>query len=174
MENLENLINQILNDKISEFTVTTESCRSETYVFKGDHWELVGNCEHVKYPPRVIVAFINAFYSKEKTLFEITTIRDACEKEIKFLKSQAWELKKMYVSIADEDERMSRVLGKRIKELHEEIASYEIKILEAEGKEKFTEAEIVSLFGYTDFFFLIDEAYIVRNVDMKWKVRQSV
>lgn len=69
---------------------------------------------------------------------------------------------------------MSLLLGKRIKELKKEIASYEVKILQAEGKEEFTEAEIVGLFGYADFFFLIDESFIVRNIDMKWKIKQSV
>lgn len=44
----------------------------------------------------------------------------------------------------------------------------------AEGKEEFTEAEIVGLFNYADFFFLIDESFIVQNIDMKWKIRQSV
>lgn len=172
---MEKLINQILNNKLLEFTVTTELFGSETYVFVDGTWlrKKDGNITF-DYTPYIMVSLLKGFYSRENAIYEVVTIRDVCEKEIKFLESKTWELRKIRASIADVDERMSHLLGKRIKELKKEIASYEIKILEAEGKEKFTEAEIVSLFGYTDFFFLIDEAYIVRNVDMKWKVRQSV
>lgn len=121
------------------------------------------------------MAFIlETFYSRLSAIYEVVTIRDVCEKEIKFLENKTWELRKIRESLSDIDEKMSHLLGKRIKGLKKEIASYEVKILEAEGKEEFTEAEIVGLFGYADFFFLIDEAYIVRNVNMKWEIRQSV
>lgn len=115
----------------------------------------------------IIPAFIlETFYSRLSAIYEVVTIRD----EIKFLENKTWELRKIRESLSDIDEKMSH----RIKELKKEIASYEVKILEAEGKEEFTEAEIVGLFNYADFFFLIDESFIVRNIDMKWKIRQSV
>lgn len=171
---MENLINQVLNNKLLEFTVTTEVFGSETYVFIDGIWHQKGELFPFDYEPEGMAFILETFYSRLSAIYEVVTIRDVCEKEIKFLESKTWELRKIRASIADVNERMSRLLGVRIKELKKEIASYEVKILEAEGKEEFTEAEIVGLFGYADFFFLIDESFIVRNKDMKWKVRQSV
>lgn len=171
---MENLINQVLNNKLLEFTVTTEVFGSETYVFIDGIWHQKGELFPFDYEPEGMAFILETFYSRLSAIYEVVTIRDLCEKEIKFLENKTWELRKIRASIADVDERMSHLLGKRIKELKKEIASYEVKILEAEGKEEFTEAEIVGLFGYADFFFLIDESFIVRNIDMKWKIRQSV
>lgn len=130
--------------------------------------------ESFNYEPKDIAFILETFYSCLSAIYEVVTIRDVCEKEIKFLENKTWELRKIRESFSDIDEKMSQLLGKRIKELKKEIASYEVKILEAEGKKEFTEAEIVGLFGYADFFFLIDESFIVRNIDMKWKIKQSV
>lgn len=171
---MEKLINQVLNNLLLEFTVTTGIFGSETYVFVDGLWHQKGELFPFNYEPKDMAFILETFYSRLSAIYEVVTIRDVCEKEIKFLENKTWELRKIRESLSDIDEKMSHLLGKRIKELKKEIASYEVKILEAEGKEEFTEAEIVGLFGYADFFFLIDEAYIVRNVNMKRKIRQSV
>lgn len=171
---MEKLINQVLNNLLLEFTVTTGIFGSETYVFINGIWHQKGELFPFDYEPEGMAFILETFYSRLSAIYEVVTIRDVCEKEIKFLENKTWELRKIRESLSDIDEKMSHLLGKRIKELKKEIASYEVKILEAEGKEEFAEAEIVGLFGYADFFFLIDEAYIVRNVNMKWEIRQSV
>ena len=162
---MEKLINQVLNNLLLEFTVTTGIFGSETYVFIDGIWHQKGELFPFDYEPEGMAFILETFYSRLSAIYEVVTIRDVCE---------TWELRKIRESLSDIDEKMSHLLGKRIKELKKEIASYEVKILEAEGKEEFAEAEIVGLFGYADFFFLIDEAYIVRNVNMKWEIRQSV
>lgn len=171
---MEKLINQVLNNLLLEFTVTTEVFGSETYVFVDGLWHQKGWSFPFEYEPRDMAYILETFYSRLSAIYEVVTVKDLCEKEIKFLESKTQELRKIRETLSDIDEKMSHLLGVRIKELKKEIASYEVKILEAEGKEEFTEAEIVGLFGYADFFFLIDESFIVRNIDMKWKIRQSV
>lgn len=137
---MEKLINQVLNKLLLEFTVTTGIFGSETYVFVDGLRHQKGELFPFNYEPKDMAFILETFYSRLSAIYEVVTIRDVCEKEIKFLENK----------------------------------TYEVKILEAEGKEEFTEAEIVGLFNYADFFFLIDESFIVRNIDMKWKIRQSV
>ena len=171
---MEKLINQVINNLLLEFTVTTEVFGSETYVFVDGLWHQKGWSFPFEYEPKDMAYILETFYSRLSVIYDIVTVKDLCEKEIKFLESKTQELRKIRESLSDIDEKMSHLLGKRIKELKKEIASYEVKILEAEGKEEFTQAEIIGLFDPADFFFLIDEGYIIRNIDMKWKIRQSV
>lgn len=133
---MEKLINQVLNNLLLEFTVTTGIFGSETYVFVDGLWHQKGELFPFNYEPKDMAFILETFYSRLSAIYEVVTIRDVCEKEIKFLENKTWELRKIRESLSDIDEKMSHLLGKRIKELKKEIASYEVKILEAEGKEE--------------------------------------
>ena len=124
---MEKLINQVLNNLLLEFTVTTGIFGSETYVFVDGLWHQKGELFPFNYEPKDMAFILETFYSRLSAIYEVVTIRDVCEKEIKFLENKTWELRKIRESLSDIDEKMSHLLGKRIKELKKEIASYYIK-----------------------------------------------
>ena len=110
---MEKLINQVLNNLLLEFTVTTGIFGSETYVFVDGLWHQKGELFPFNYEPKDMAFILETFYSRLSAIYEVVTIRDVCEKEIKFLENKTWELRKIRESLSDIDEKMSHLLGKR-------------------------------------------------------------
>lgn len=102
---MEKLINQVLNNLLLEFTVTTGIFGSETYVFVDGLWHQKGELFPFNYEPKDMAFILETFYSRLSAIYEVVTIRDVCEKEIKFLENKTWELRKIRESLSDIDEK---------------------------------------------------------------------
>lgn len=87
---MEKLINQVLNNLLLEFTVTTGIFGSETYVFVDGLWHQKGELFPFNYEPKDMAFILETFYSRLSAIYEVVTIRDVCEKEIKFLENKTW------------------------------------------------------------------------------------
>ena len=85
---MEKLINQVLNNLLLEFTVTTGIFGSETYVFVDGLWHQKGELFPFNYEPKDMAFILETFYSRLSAIYEVVTIRDVCEKEIKFLENK--------------------------------------------------------------------------------------
>ena len=131
---MEKLINQVLNNLLLEFTVTTGIFGSETYVFVDGLWHQKGELFPFNYEPKDMAFILETFYSRLSAIYEVVTIRDVCEKEIKFLENKTWELRKIRESLSDIDEKMSHLLGSESKNSKRKLLRMKLKFWKQKGK----------------------------------------